>query len=184
MGVAITTKCKTLLGQSMAYRKSKGKLARTKKIEPAVQTFTFRIPASSAGIENKFIDLSQSASLLNRRFYRQGINWAVSSIKIASQDFAGNIVVAKLPETWVMSNSWEKSFRSWQRMNNEALAENESVRPKFLDFKIYANQEHHSLGFGANLLPESFGGTAVGGEWEPSTVHIPSASPGYLACGS
>jgi hypothetical protein len=153
-----------------------------KKLEPAVQTITFRIPASLEGLENRFIDLSQCASLVNRRFYRQGINWAVSSIKIASQDFAGTITVAKLPETWIMSNSWEKGFRNWQRMNNEALEESESVRPRFLDFKVYANATHHNLGFGANLLPESFAGTAVAGEWEPSKYVIPRGpvSPGNV----
>ena len=152
-----------------------------KKIEPAAQTLTFRIPAALSGLENRFVDLSQCASLVNRRFYRQGINWAVSSIKIASQDFAGTITVSKLPETWVMSNAWEKGFRVWQRMNNEALRESESVRPRFLDFKVYANADHHAAGFAANLLPESFAGTAVAGEWAPSKVHIPSSSPGYLA---
>lgn len=176
----------------MAYKRSKGKLARRKKIEPAVQTLTFTVvvPAAPVGATSTveaFIDLSQCASLVNRRFYRQGINWAVAGMKFLSQptllagSLNGSITVEKLPETWVMSNSWEKSFRSWQRMNNEALEENESVRPKFLDFKIYADAAHHQAGYAANLLPVNVAGTANAGEWEPSTVHIPSASPGYLA---
>lgn len=146
-----------------------------KKIEPAVQTLTFRIPQGTSGLEKKFIDLSQCASLVNRRFYRQGINWAVSSMKLVSTDFTGRLVVSKLPETWIMSNSWEKGFRSWQRMNNEALEESESIRPRFLDFKIYANVEHHTAGFDANLLPESYAGAATPGEWESSKVYIPTA---------
>ena len=172
----------------MAYKRSKGKLARRKKIEPAVQTLTFNYTVPAATTDTVFIDLSQCASLVNRRFYRQGINWAVSGIKflsnpaLTSGSLDGSISVQKLPETWVMSNAWEKSFRSWQRMNNEALEENESVRPKFLDFKIYANSDHHTAGYAANLLPvNTLGVPAVVGEWEPSTVHIPSASPGYLA---
>ena len=56
-----------------------------KKIEPAVQTMTFVIDADpSSGVAYRFVDLSQCASLLNRRFYRQGINWAVSSMKVLS----------------------------------------------------------------------------------------------------
>ena len=121
-----------------------------KKIEPAVQTMTFVIDADpTTGVAYRFVDLSQCASLLNRRFYRQGINWAVSSMKVLSTDFAGTITVAKLPETWVMSNAWEKGFRNWQRMNNEALSESESVKPRFLDFKIYADSTHHAAGLGA-----------------------------------
>jgi len=75
-----------------------------KKIQPAVQTLTFRIPQGTSGLEKKFIDLSQCASLVNRRFYRQGINWAVSSMKLNSTEFTGRLVVSKLPETWIMSN--------------------------------------------------------------------------------
>jgi len=156
-----------------------------KKIEPAVQTMTFAVtvpaPAPGATTEtHNFIDLSQCASLVNRRFYRQGINWAVSGIKLLSEPFnqgnlAGQVTVQKLPETWVMSNAWEKSFRSWQRMNNEALEETESIRPRFLDFKIYADSVHHAAGFGANLLPLNVSGLATPGEWEPSKVYIPTA---------
>ena len=40
-------------------------------------------------------------------------------------------------------------------MNNEAIAEAGSLRPRFLDFKIYADSEHHSAGVSANLLPIS-----------------------------
>jgi hypothetical protein len=157
----------------MAKKRSRNGYNKMKKIEPAVQTLTFTFADSQSGVVRKFVDLSQCASLVNRRFYRQGINWAVSSIKILSQEFAGTVTVSKLPETWVMSNAWEKGFRNWQRMNNEALSESESVRPRFLDFKIYANSEHHSAGFGANLLPISAGGVATAGEWESSKYVIP-----------
>jgi len=171
----------------MAYRKSKGKLARSRKIEPAVQTLTFTatVPAAPIGgsiTSEVFIDLSQCASLVNRRFYRQGINWAVSGIKFLSQptltagSLNGNITVEKLPETWVMSNAWEKGFRAWQRMNNEALEETESVRPRFLDFKIYADSAHHTAGFGANLLPINVAGTVVPGEWESSKISYPDTT--------
>jgi hypothetical protein len=153
-----------------------------KKIEPAVQTFLVNTPAVAAGVTStSYIDLSQIASLLNRRFYRQGINWAVSGMKIYSGT-SGQVTISKLPETWVMSNSWEKGFRSWQRMNNEALQETESVRPRFLDFKIYADANHHSLGFAANLLPTNVLGGSVmqPGEWESSKYRIPVgiAAPG------
>jgi len=165
----------------MAKRKSGYK--RMKKIEPAVQTLTFTVtvpaPAPGAVTEtHNFIDLSQCASLVNRRFYRQGINWAVSGIKLLSEPFnqgnlSGQVTVQKLPETWIMSNSWEKSFRSWSRMNNEAMEETESIRPRFLDFKIYADSVHHAAGFDANLLPLNGSGLATPGEWEPSKVVIP-----------
>ena len=145
----------------------------SKKIEPAVMTFTLATPDTAGGTH--YVDLSQIASLMNRRFYRQGINWAVAGFKFSSTR-AGQVNVYKLPNTWVMSNAWEKSFRAWQRMNNEALAETESVRPRFLDFKVYADAAHHTLGYGANLLPfDSAGNQANTGEWEPSKVYTPTA---------
>lgn len=149
-----------------------------RKIEPSVLRLSFTLSATDG--TNKatdFLDLSQVASLVNRRFYRQGLNWAVAGLKFVGSNNA-QIIVSKLPETWVMSNSWEKGFRNWQRMNNEALAENESVRPKFLDFKIYADSKHHEKGFAANLLPSvisAAGVPVVGqpGEWESSKFVIP-----------
>jgi len=131
------------------------------------------------------IDLSQCASLLNRRFYRQGINWAVASMKVVNptQQIGASIAVTKLPTTWVMSNAWEKSLRTWNKMNREALAETESVRPKFLDFKIYADADHHAAGYAANLLPLSAATLAssvqiaTAGEWVASKASIPLVSP-------
>ncbi len=152
----------------MARRKS----TRGSKIQPAAMTLAFTIPAVSGA---SYIDLSQVASLVNRRFYRQGINWAVAGFKVLTgSNLTGSFKISKLPNTWVMSNAWEKSFRAWQRMNNEALDETPSVRPKFLDFKIYANEQHHAQGFAANLLPISSNiSPFIAGEWEPSKITQP-----------
>ena len=162
----------------MAKRNSGYK--RMKKIEPAVQTLNFNFSVSAGTTVNQTLDLSQCASLVNRRFYRQGINWAVSGIKVLTtgENNTGSITVQKLPETWVMSNAWEKGFRHWQRMNNEALEESESVRPRFLDFKVYADDLHHVAGFGGNLLPLSSVGVYTPGEWESSKYEIPTGSAG------
>lgn len=155
------------------------KTRRGSKIQPAVQTLTlYSDVIPSGGSVTNYIDLSQVASLVNRRFYRQGINWAVSGIKILSRDgFIGTVEVSKLPSTWILSNSWEKSFRAWQKMNKDALAEAESVAPKFLDFKIYADAEHHAAGYGANLLPHSRSGGYFAGEWSPSKIVVPLTNP-------
>ena len=159
-----------------------------KKQEPAVLTMRFapiEVPAN--GVSTETLDLSQCASLLNRRFYRQGINWAVAGIKILASSgdpnsrAEGYVAINKLPETWIMANSWEKSFRTWTKMNNQALEESPSVKPRFLDFKIYADSVHHNAGFGANLLPASGqGGVAIPGEWESSKIVVPktTSSPG------
>jgi len=168
---------------------AKRKYSKMKKIEPSVQTLTFLLGSAGPAVpanttSNYYLDISQVASLVNRRFYRQGINWAVAGIKFLTSDrMEGSIVVSKLPNTWIMSNAWEKGFRAWQKMNNEALAETPSIKPRFLDFKIYADGLHHDVGFGANLLPTSYSGSYTAGEWDSSKVVIPfgPASPGNSA---
>jgi len=150
---------------------AKRNYSKRSKIEPAVMTLTFATPGSGAA--RSYIDLSQVASLVNRRFYRQGINWAVAGFKVASQR-TGAVNIFKLPSSWVMSNSWEKSMRAWMKMTRDAMEET-SVRPKFLDFKIYADSQHHAAGYAANLMPLSAAGAAATiGEWEPSEVYTPN----------
>ena len=144
---------------------AKKRYSKVAKIEPSVQTLYIATPTVSGGAtETFYLDLSQVASIVNRRFYRQGLNWAVGGFKVLSlPSFTGSVIVSKLPNTWVMSDAWTKAFKAWQKMNREALAEAESVRPKFLDFKIYADDDHHTAGFGANLLPLSRNGTYAAG---------------------
>ena len=148
------------------------------KIQPSMLTLSFTGPDVAPGAAvYSHIDLSQVASLVNRRFYRQGINWAVAGFKIFTPTgYAGTVAVSKLPNTWTMSNSWEKGFRAWQRMNNKALEEAESVRPKFLDFKVFANSRHHTAGVASNLLPFSSDGTYAVGEWEMSKFVVPNTA--------
>ena len=152
---------------------------RSNKIEPAQLTMYFAPGSANANASRSdYIDLSQVASIINRRFYRQGINWAVGGFKILSTDQSNGLVtIQKLPNTWTMANAWEKSMRTWNRMNREALSETESVRPKFLDFKVYADAAHHAAGFGANLLPlaGSSTSTTAAGEWSPSKIYVPTA---------
>jgi len=149
---------------------------RKSKIQPAVQTLTFSYSVG-AGQATNFIDISQCASIVNRRFYRQGLNWAVSGIKFLTSGGTGQLQICKLPNTWVMSNAWEKCFRAWKKQQDEALesGDQQSVKAKFNDFKIYADGDHQRDGFAANLLPVSCGPiSAAPGEWEVSQILIPN----------
>jgi len=164
---------------------AKRNYSKRSKIEPAAMTFAVSFPLNGNTSGTKYADLSQIASIINRRFYRQGLNWAVSGFKILNVNgVQGAVSIAKLPNTWVMSNAWEKGMRTWQKMNSEALAETESIRPKFLDFKIYADAGHHTAGFALNLLPLS-GAGVVGapGEWEPSKYVWTDPSAATAAAG-
>ena len=153
---------------------------RMNKIEPAVLSMSFALPSGAA---TSTIDLSQVASMMNRRFYRQGINWAVAGFKIISKPGAtGALSVAQLPNTWVMSNAWEKTFRAWSRQQDDVLDDGvqESVKARFNDFKIFADSDHLTAGFAGNLMPVDFAGAPfVPGEWQASQIVIPNfGAPG------
>ena len=158
---------------------AKRKYSKQSSIEPAVQTLTFATPGAGAG--TWFIDLSQVASLVNRRFYRQGINWAVGSIKFLSTR-GGQANVYKLQNTWVTANAWQKAFSKWNKQQMDAVRDMgaESAVAKFRDFKVFMNADHVTAGVAANLLPVDSTGVAVlPGEWEPSQVVIPNdGAPG------
>jgi hypothetical protein len=144
-----------------------------RKLEPAVQTIRLTVPNG-----NNTLDLSQCASLVNRRFYRQGINWVVSGFRIfksgTAPEAGTGISVSKLPNTWVMGNAWEKGFRHWQALNKRALEAGESLPGRFTDFKVFMDSIHHTAGKAANLLPEdALGQGANVGEWVYSKVEYP-----------
>lgn len=157
-------------------RRSNG--MKMKKIEPAPMTFSFSLSTlTQSSTVSDYVDLSQVASLVNRRFYRQGLNWAVAGMKIiTSEGFRGNVVVSKLPTTWVMSNSWEKSFHAWKDMTDKAAEETESIKPRFHDFKVFADATHHQQGSAANLLPVAAGGIMNPGDWDYSVIQVPDTA--------
>jgi len=152
------------------------------KIQPAEMTLLTATTTVNAGASAEFtLDLSQCASLLNRRFYRQGLNWAVGGFKIITQSgVSGNVSVSKLPNTWVTSNAWEKAFRAWNKQQMEAVddAGAESAVARFRDFKVFADVQHVTDGIANNLLP--FDGSRpialpfATGEWEASQIVLPN----------
>jgi len=158
-----------------------------KKMEPAVETLYFRTPTVPPGGQTDFyIDLSQCGSLVNRRFYRQGINWAVGGLKFFT-DGPATFITQKLPNTWVMYQAYKAAFDAWNKQQREAIEDSgaESAVAAFRDFKIFADVGHVAAGIGSNLLPydnqEPLPQQYAVGEWEASQIVIPQqggAAPG------
>ena len=147
-----------------------------------------------------FVDLSRAASLANRRFYRQGLNWAVSSIKVMSMSVdsqnrpvtqvppKGRVIVSKAPTTWVGSNAWEKGFRAWQKQQKESGG----VPGTFADFKVWLDESHYDqnnsllpLALPNNGILDNLGDSlATPGDWNSSLMVIPRADAngqGYIS---
>lgn len=157
---------------------------RTNKIEPAVMTMNFNI----GDRQLSYLSLSKAASVLNRRFYRAGLNWAVAGFRFAYEGTGLNIQVRTLPNTWVISGAYEKAFRKWKRQQDEALeqSDSEEVKARFNDFKVFADALHHGQGPANDLVPVSPGGLNVvatnylpAEEWLYSEIVIPNdGAPG------
>lgn len=159
------------MGMAKRYSSKKGR-----NMEPAPMTITLATPDTTGG--SYTADLSQIASLINRRFYRQGINWAVGGFKIFSTG-TGAFSISKIPNTWVAANAWKKAFEAWNRQQREALRESggQSAAAAFRDFKVYMDTTHVTAGFGSNLLPiDASGNQALPGEWEASQIILPNAT--------
>jgi len=159
----------------MARRRSR----RPRKIEPAVTKMFFSVPLSTTS----FIDLSQCASIVNRRFYRQGLNWAVAGFRIHSASTTtGTVTFFKVQNTWMASNAWHKGFALWNQMNEQVLDDQPSIKPRFHDFKIALDTDHIAAGsptFTNNLIPyvEDKAGVQTSftqGEWTRSLIEIPN----------
>ena len=153
----------------MARRKSRA------KIQNAVYTMRFNVPSSTA---SQYLDLSAAASILNRRFYRQGLQWAVSGFTlIAPPKTDTTFIIKKMPTNWVVSNSWEKGMRSWMQQQNDALADGDlqSIKAKYNDFKIFADTDHANTAAPHFLLPRDGDGVQylAPDEWLHSEVVIP-----------
>lgn len=144
-----------------------------KKMAPAQTKLTFFLSNEGAS-GRRWIDLAQCLSAVNRRLYRAGKHYYVSSIKVGlipSSDTAG-LQLSTIPDTWVTNNAWKKSFALWNDMNKNVLADNPSVQGKWADFKIFMSKTHlesgtvSSAGPQYNILPVDASGNAIkANEW-------------------
>jgi len=146
------------------------------KTQPAVQTIRFTIPVGAAP---SYVDLGLATSVVNRRFMRQGMNYAVAGMQIiAPPTTSGTITFSKVPNTWVASNAWHKMFAAWRRQQDEALAEAgaESAKGAFNDFKIYADGEHAQKPVPYSLYPIDGNGNTYNApaEWLYSQIVFPN----------
>jgi len=184
----------------MARRKS----TKVRTLQPAVMKLNFRVPVTETGNSlANYIDISEAVSRVNRRFYRQGLNWAVKNVKISMLPAADLNVqpavayVNTLQHTWTTANAWNKAYHLWKRQQDDAIDETSSQATvaRFRDFKVHCDTDHNVKTFADNLDPYTLGpGTVVGAltpglmtgatvlpseEWEHSQFVIPNdGAPG------
>ncbi len=130
-----------------------------------------------------YVDLAQCLCKLNRKgAFRQGMQYAIESIRIQSYGVTGNkeVQIHRLPDNWVTTNSWVKALAQWNEQELETADDtgNESIIAKWRDFKVYMTADHADEGVAKNLLPDGYSLTDVapssGYNWSPSQIVIPN----------
>ncbi len=134
------------------------------KMQPAQRTLMYIVPPGVS-----YIDLAAGLSAVNRRAYRQGMQYAISKIEFAFTGKPGSADSVALTaytagSTWVVHNAWKKAQAHWlsqQRTARRLIGQ--SAKPAYEDFKVYLDDTHRT---GTSLPVIASDGGAVGsGEW-------------------
>jgi hypothetical protein len=150
-----------------------------KKIKPVELDMWY---SASSG----FVDLAQSASLVNRVSLRQGYQYAVDSVTLfqsSTSDAVHQVQLYRLPNHWPMVNSWVRCFEAWRKQERQVVEDNPSIKARYNDFKVCFNASHapNASSNWTNKLPEGYaitGGTTAY-EWQCSQIAVPNdPSPG------
>lgn len=147
---------------------------------------TFKI-SDAAG--ERYIDLGQSMSMVNRKLYRQQGLWEVLGVQlfadakvIGKSNRSGipyTVSISGAPRTWVTRNSLVKAFHAWKDQQDKAIdaAGSADIRPRWQDFKVYLNENHRALVAAGTLNETPISGHMFGGddpyqlgEWIPSKI--------------
>ncbi len=146
------------------------------------------LPPSGETAGSYYIDIAQCLSIVNRRSYRQGMNYAVDNMSFkyaplgpTPEESFMSIVVSKVPTTWAADNSTTKAFEFWKEQRAEVLKEQPSLKAKWSDFKIFLDANHVNKTIAENLIPHSSISDSCGsanveflkGEWDASEIVFP-----------
>lgn len=144
----------------------------------AEKTINIKLDASKP---EGFLDIAQCLSRLNRKLFRQGMQYMIQEIRVVNNSAATELQVWRMPDTWVTTNAWVKALAEWNEQHLQAARETgtESMRAKWRDFKVYMNEGHVEDGGPNNFLPDGFGLTDVSGgtvtqDWNASLLVVPN----------
>jgi len=112
-------------------------MARTsRQIKPAQRVLTYTFTPSS-GAATVDIDLAKDLSAVNRRLYRQGMQYYVSHVSLARGDTGISAMSVKTAgDTWMVHNAWKKGFKLWRSQLNEVEDVMPGLQGKWSDFKV------------------------------------------------
>jgi len=118
-----------------------------KKTSPTQTRLSFEFTGDGG---QDYIDIAKALSIINRKFYRQGVYYYVNSIEVYNNE-QGVVDLYTLPDNWVTKNAWNRGFSVFQKMNaltNSPLTN--GIRPKYHDFKVHMTSQMQAANGGAN----------------------------------
>lgn len=103
----------------------------------------YNIAHSGNGEDASYIDLARDLSAVNRRLYRQGMNYSISNISVHDSQGDARVLVSTAPNTWATHEAWTMAFEGWKRQRAQTLQDMPGAStPRWSDFKVYLNAEH------------------------------------------
>jgi len=108
---------------------------RKNSIAPAQRTLHYVVTPSS-GAFDCVIDVAKDLSAVNRRLYRQGMQYYIQNIKIATGKGKIVSIVSTAGDTWIVHNAWKKSFALWRDQQKLVSETMPSIHGKWADFKV------------------------------------------------
>lgn len=116
-------------------------MARSKRrngtsIEPAQRVLSYVLTPSSGGVVVD-IDLAKDLSAVNRRLYRQGMQYYVSHISLARADTGISMMqIMTAGDTWIVHNAWKKGKALWLKQQRDAAKAIGISLGTWADFKV------------------------------------------------
>jgi len=138
-------------------------------MQPAQTVLTYEVPNGDS-----YIDIAEGLSKVNRRAYRQGMEYAVGKVSFgyaANPAATLNVVLTcnTAGNTWVVHNAWKKAYAHWiaqQRRARRLIGQ--SAKPTWEDFKVFLDDAHRA-GTSSSVLAGD-GGPVGTGEWDYSRL--------------
>jgi len=165
--------------------------SRKTKKTPAVRYLRYELTNSGTPLTetSHYIDLARDVSIVNRRLYRQGRDYHVKKITIVSSNTpsvtvfdpaggkfdGGRVSVSTIAGGWVSREAWKRGFRTWNKMNKEALGQTSGdITGTWSDFKVHLTNDER---LATKLIPKDNGGNNyLVGEWLYSTLVTPDGT--------
>jgi len=105
-------------------------------MQPAITSLVY-VMTPSSGEATANIDIAKGLSTVNRRLYRQGMNYAVAGVSIGRFDTGiTKCMLQTAGNTWMVQNAWKKGYALWRAQQREVLKVMPSIEGTWADFKV------------------------------------------------